>query len=76
MKFDNWLGTFQIQILPLRSNGVMFNLDSSLIPVKLAEQLYQSYSSSFYEAILWLWNGITKKGWSVMQAISWNDCPF
>ena len=54
MKFDNWLGTFQTRILPLRSNGVMFNLDSSLIPVKLAVQLYQSYSSSFYEAILWL----------------------
>ena len=53
MKFDNWLGTFQAQILPLRSNGVMFNLDSSLIPVKLAVQLYQP---------IWLWNGITRNG--------------
>ena len=35
MKFDNWLGTFQTQILPRRSNGVMCNHDSSLIPVKL-----------------------------------------
>ena len=38
------IGHFPIQILPQRSNGVMFNHDSSLIPVKLAVQLYQSYS--------------------------------
>lgn len=48
------IGHFPIQILPQRSNGVMFNHDSNLIPVKLAVQLYQSYSSSFYDAILWL----------------------
>ena len=54
----------------------MFNHDSSLIPVKLAVQLYQSYSSRFTKQFCDYGMESLETAAFVMQAISCNDCPF